>query len=117
ASAAIDLDDPLPIFLEPRIAKRVFRTADRDDLPSKAKHGGVLNNSKLGKGSAASRAACRRAQAQGQKLADIYQQKSGGLRHSSVPPCLRGGCSRQRHRNPHAVLPRKLLSLVIARVH
>jgi hypothetical protein len=56
ASATIDLDDLLAILLQPRVAKSVFRSANRDDLPGNAEHGRVLNNSEFGKRSAAARA-------------------------------------------------------------
>ncbi len=58
ASATINLGNLLPIFLEPWIAKSVFRGADRHNLSGEAEHSSVLNNAEFGKGSAASRAVC-----------------------------------------------------------
>src|SRR5271156_4530253 len=55
APTAINLDDLLAILLQPWIAQRVFRCPDRNDLPAQTEDGRVMNNSKLGKGSAASR--------------------------------------------------------------
>jgi len=56
AVAAIDLGDALAVLLDPRVAQRVFRLADGDDLAAEAEDGGVFNNAKPGKGSAAPRA-------------------------------------------------------------
>src|SRR5580658_7149944 len=77
ASVAIDLGNLLAILLEPRIAKRVLRRAHRNNLAAQTEHRSIMNDSKFGKGSAASRALRRRAQRE--KLADTYQQESGGL--------------------------------------
>jgi len=69
ASTAIDLDDLLAILRQPRIAKRVFRSARRNNLPAQAEHRRVRNDSKFRKGSPAPRPVRRRTQRE--KLADV----------------------------------------------
>jgi hypothetical protein len=72
AAAAIDFNNLLAILPEPRIAQRVFRSANRDDLAAKAEHGTVLDNSEFGKESTASRSIHHR-RPQCEKLADVGQ--------------------------------------------
>lgn len=89
APAAIDLCNSLTIFLDPRIAKRVLRFANRDDLPADAKDSSIFDDAKFRKGIAAPRAGLPQAGlrgTQGDQLADIRQQQRFGVGYPPSPP-------------------------------
>jgi len=48
AAAAIDLGYFLAILLKPRIAKRIFGAASRDDLSANTEYSGIADDSKFG---------------------------------------------------------------------
>jgi hypothetical protein len=76
---AIDLDDLFSIFLNPGIAERVLRLADRNNLPTKAKNGGIFEDGEFFQiGAASGRIATRGSQRQ--ELANVDKQNGFGIR-------------------------------------